>query len=81
MEKIDLILKLIPLLGFIPFMKAIWEYIKDVKWKKSEKNGKRHQNNRCSHSHRSDTHIGHRLRKGGVLSFPNTPSDKKREIH
>jgi hypothetical protein len=36
MEKIDLILKLIPLLGFIPFMKAIWEYIKDVKWKKSE---------------------------------------------
>ena len=36
MEKIDLILKLIPLLGFIPFMKVIWEYIKDVRWKKSE---------------------------------------------
>jgi hypothetical protein len=36
MDKIDLILKLIPLLGFIPFMKAVWEYIKDVKWKKSE---------------------------------------------
>jgi hypothetical protein len=36
MEKIDIILKLIPLLGFIPFLKAIWEYIKDIKWKKSE---------------------------------------------
>jgi hypothetical protein len=36
MEKLDTILKLIPLLGFIPFMKAILEYIKDVKWKKSE---------------------------------------------
>ena len=36
MEIIDFILKIIPILGIIPFLKAIWEYIRDLKWKKSE---------------------------------------------
>jgi hypothetical protein len=36
MEIVDFILKIIPILGIIPFLKAIWEYIQDLKWKKSE---------------------------------------------
>jgi hypothetical protein len=36
MEIINLLLKIIPILGIIPFLKAIWEYIRDLKWKKSE---------------------------------------------
>lgn len=36
METVDFILKVIPILGFIPFLKAIWEYLRDIKWKKSE---------------------------------------------
>ena len=36
MEIINFLLKIIPILGIIPFLKAIWEYIRDIKWKKSE---------------------------------------------
>ena len=36
MEIINLLLKIIPILGIIPLLKAIWEYIRDLKWKKSE---------------------------------------------
>lgn len=36
MQIIELILKILPLLGLIPFLKAVWEYLRDLKWKKSE---------------------------------------------
>lgn len=36
MEIIDFILKIIPILGIFPFIKVILEYIRDLKWKKSE---------------------------------------------
>jgi hypothetical protein len=36
MEIVDLILKIIPILGIVPFFKVIWEYVRDLKWKKSE---------------------------------------------
>jgi hypothetical protein len=36
MQTLDFILKIIPILGLIPFLKAVWEYLQDLKWKKSE---------------------------------------------
>jgi hypothetical protein len=36
MEIINFILKIIPILGIFPFVKLIWEYTRDLKWKKSE---------------------------------------------
>jgi hypothetical protein len=36
METLNFILKIIPILGIFPFLKVIWEYVRDLKWKKSE---------------------------------------------